>query len=190
VLVLASSSSYRRLLLDRLRVPYSVAVPAVDESALPGEKPGDTACRLAELKARAVAADFPGAIIIGSDQVASLGEVAIGKPGDHDSALAQLMAMRGERVVFHTALCVLDAGRNEAHIQSVPTTVHFRDYTEAQATHYLQIDRPYDCAGSAKIESLGIALVSEVVSTDPTALVGLPLVALVGMLQHTGIEVL
>ena len=176
------------MLLDRLRVPYSVAVPAVDETALPGELPDATARRLAEAKARAVAGDFPTAVIIGSDQVASLDGRPIGKPGTHDAALVQLMAMRGRSVVFHTALCVLD-GRG-ARVECVPTTVRFREYSEAQATKYLEADRPYDCAGSAKIESLGIALVTEVVSTDPTALIGLPLVALVGMLESAGVDVL
>jgi septum formation protein len=188
VLVLASSSPYRRMLLDRLRTPYSVAVPAVDEAALPGELPEAIARRLAQLKARAVAGNFPTAVVIGSDQVASLDGKPIGKPGTHDAALAQLMEMRGRRVVFHTALCVLDS--RAARVECVPTTVRFRNYSEAQAARYLEADRPYDCAGSAKIESLGIALVSEVVSTDPTALIGLPLVALVGMLQSAGVDVL
>lgn len=188
MLVLASSSPYRRLLLDRLRVPYAVAVPAVDEAALPGERPEWTARRLAELKARAVFGDFPAAVVIGSDQVADLDGKAIGKPGGFEAALAQLLEMRGRRVVFHTALCVLDS--RGARIECVPTTVRFRDYSEAQAARYLQADQPYDCAGSAKIESLGVALVSEVVSTDPTALIGLPLIALVGLLQAAGVDVL
>jgi septum formation protein len=176
------------MLLDRLRVPYAVAVPAVDEAPLPGELPEATARRLAEMKARAVAADFPNAVVIGSDQVASLDGKAIGKPGTHDAALAQLMEMRGRSAVFHTALCVLDS--RGAHVECVPTTVRFRRYSEAQAAKYLATDQPYDCAGSAKIESLGIALVSEVVSADPTALIGLPLVALVTMLENAGIAVL
>lgn len=176
------------MLLDRLRVPYSVAVPALDETALPAELPEATARRLAEMKARAIAADFPTAVIIGSDQVASLDGTPIGKPGTHEAALAQLMEMRGRTVVFYTALCVLDP--RSACIECVPTTVRFRDYSEAQAAKYLEADQPYDCAGSAKIESLGIALVSEVVSTDPTALIGLPLIALVTMLANAGIAAL
>ena len=190
MLVLASSSPYRRMLLDRLRIPYSVAVPAVDEAPLRGEAPADTAKRLAQLKARAVSGDFPDALVIGSDQVASLDGAPIGKPGEHAAALAQLMAMRGRSVVFNTAVCVLDARRGASLIECVPTTVTFRDYSDAQAERYLQIDQPYDCAGSAKIEAMGIALVREVVSPDPTALIGLPLIALVGMLQQSGIEVL
>ena len=177
------------MLLDRLRVPYEVSVPDVDESALAGVLPEATARRLAALKAEAVAARFPEAIVIGSDQVASLDGTPIGKPGAHAAALAQLLAMRGRSVVFHTAVCVHDARRAASRVESVPTTVAFRDYSEAQAQRYLELERPYDCAGSAKIEAMGIALVREVVSTDPTALIGLPLIALVGMLGQCGIAV-
>jgi septum formation protein len=178
------------MLLDRLRVPYTVAVPDVDESPVAGERPEDTARRLSVLKAQAVAARHADAVIVGSDQVASLDGAPIGKPGHHAAALAQLLAMRGRSVVFHTALCVYDAPRGESRVESVPTTVSFREYSQAQAERYLELERPYDCAGSAKIEAMGIALVREVVSTDPTALVGLPLVALVGMLSQCGIDVL
>jgi septum formation protein len=178
------------MLLDRLRVPYSTAAPDVDETALPGEGPPQTAVRLAEAKARAVAARFPGAIVIGSDQVAVLDGTPLGKPGNHSAALAQLRAMRGRSVVFHTALCVLDAGRGTCRTLDVPTTVHFRDYSQAQAGRYLELEKPYDCAGSAKIEAMGIALVRKVVGTDPTALIGLPLIALVSLLSEAGVEVL
>ena len=178
------------MLLDRLRVPYTVAVPDVDEAPLAGELPEATARRLAALKAEAVAGRYPEAIVIGSDQVASLDRAPIGKPGGHDAALAQLLAMRGRSVAFHTAVCVYDAARRERQIESVPTTVVFREYSEVQAERYLRLERPYDCAGSAKIEAMGIALVSEVVSTDPTALIGLPLIALVGMLARCGVDVL
>ena len=178
------------MLLDRLRVPYAVAVPDVDETPLPDEPPPGTASRLAELKARAVAARFADAVIIGSDQVAVLDGVALGKPGAHAAALAQLRAMRGRTVVFHTAVCVFDTTRGECAAESVPTTVSFRDYSDAQAERYLELERPYDCAGSAKIEAMGIALVEKVVSTDPTALIGLPLIALVTMLERAGIRVL
>jgi septum formation protein len=190
VLVLASSSPYRRLLLERLRVPYSSASPDLDESPLPGEAPPHTAVRLAEAKARAVAARFPGAIVIGSDQVAVLDGAPLGKPGSHAAALAQLLAMRGRSVVFHTALCVLDAARGTCRTEDVPTTVQFREYSDAQAERYLELEKPYDCAGSAKIEAMGIALVEKVVSTDPTALIGLPLIALVSLLREAGVEVL
>jgi septum formation protein len=178
------------MLLDRLRVPYSTAAPDVDESPLPGEGPPRTAVRLAEAKARAVAARFPGAVVIGSDQVAVLDGAPLGKPGNHSAALAQLRAMRGRSVVFHTALCVLDAARGTCRTEDVPTTVHFRDYTEAQAERYLELEKPYDCAGSAKIEAMGIALVRKVDSTDPTALIGLPLITLVSLLNEAGIEIL
>lgn len=178
------------MLLDRLRLPYSVAVPDIDEAALAGETPDATALRLAEAKARAVARGFPDAVIIGSDQVASLDGRPINKPGAHEPALAQLMEMRGRRVIFHTAVCVYDVARAGSEVASVPTAVTFRDYSETQAQRYLEIDTPYDCAGSAKIEALGIALVSEVESSDPTALIGLPLIALVGMLQRAGVDVL
>ena len=188
-LVLASSSPYRRMLLDRLRIPYEVAVPDVDEAPLPGELPEATARRLSVLKAEAVAVRFPAAIVVGSDQVATLGASPIGKPGTHEAALAQLLAMRGRSVVFHTALCLHDGRVGTSRVESVPTTVAFRDYSPAQAQRYLELERPYDCAGSAKIEAMGIALVREVVSTDPTALIGLPLIALVGMLQRCGVEV-
>jgi septum formation protein len=178
------------MLLDRLRLPYTVAVPAIDEQALPGECPEETARRLAEAKARAVGPQHPEALIVGSDQVASLGETPINKPGNHAAALAQLLAMRDREVDFHTALCVFDARSGMAAVESVPTRVAFRDYSEAQADRYLRAEQPYDCAGSAKIESMGIALVREVVSTDPTALIGLPLIALVGLLQRFGVDVL
>jgi septum formation protein len=177
------------MLLERLRVPYSSASPDVDETPLPDEGPAQTASRLAEAKARAVAARFPGAIVIGSDQVAILDGAPLGKPGNHAAALAQLKAMRGRSVVFHTALCVLDATRGTCRTRDVPTTVHFRDYSDAQAERYLELEKPYDCAGSAKIEAMGIALVEEVVSTDPTALIGLPLIALVSLLNEAGVDV-
>jgi septum formation protein len=190
VLVLASSSPYRRSLLERLRLPFSTASPDIDETALAGERPQATALRLAETKARAIAAGYPDAHIIGSDQVAVLDGKPVGKPQAYDAALAQLLAVRGRSVVFHTAVCLLDARSGRSHVEEVPTTVHFRPYTVAQAARYLDIEKPYDCAGSAKIESLGIALVERVDSTDPTALIGLPLIVLVSMLKSVGVEIL
>jgi septum formation protein len=190
VLILASSSPYRRNLLERLRVPFTVASPEIDETALAGESPRDTALRLAEQKARAVCAGLTEAVVIGSDQVAVLDGHPIGKPGTHEVALSQLRAMRGRAVVFHTALCVLEASNGRCQVDEVPTTVLCRDYSDAEAARYLELERPYDCAGSAKIEALGIALVQEVVSRDPTALIGLPLIALVTMLRRAGIPVL
>jgi septum formation protein len=189
-LVLASSSAYRRALLDRLRLPYVIAVPEVDESPGAEEPPRSTALRLAELKARAVAHRFPGSLIIGSDQVAVLDGRSISKPGSHGAALAQLTAMRGRSIVFHTALCVLDVDSGDCQLEEVPTLIQFRDFSDAEAERYLELDEPYDCAGSAKIEALGIVLVEKVESSDPTAIIGLPLIALVTLLKRAGLPVL
>lgn len=190
-LVLASSSAYRKELLSRLRLPFEVAVPDIDESPRPGESPSATALRLAREKAAAVAARLPGSVVIGSDQVATLDELQIGKPGDHANALRQLQQMRGRRVVFHTALCVWD-GRavdpaHAAQVQDIQTTVTFRDLPDAELDAYLRIEQPYDCAGSAKNEGLGIAILERIDSSDPTALTGLPLIALTGMLRQIGV---
>ena len=189
-LILASGSVYRRELLSRLRLPFDVIVPDIDETALPGEAPQATALRLARAKAAAVAARAPGSVVIGSDQVATLDGIQIGKPGDHANALAQLQMMRGKRVVFHTALCVWD-GRADAalgacQLANIQTVVSFRDLPDAELDAYLRIEQPYDCAGSAKNEGLGIALLGQIDSTDPTALTGLPLIALCGMLRAAG----
>ena len=188
-LVLASSSPYRRALLERLCLSFTIAAPHVDESALPGETPAATALRLSEWKARAVADGSPGALIIGSDQVASLEGRPVGKPGNHDAALGQLRAMRGRTVEFHTALCLLDTRSGAIQVDNVPTLVQFRHFTDEQAERYLAIDKPFDCAGSAKVEALGIALLERVESADPTALIGLPLIALVRMLERAGVRV-
>lgn len=187
MLVLASSSPYRRALLERLRLPFDVTSPRIDERAQPGETPRATALRLASAKAQAVAGLRRGDLIIGSDQVASLDGAPIGKPGNPEAALAQLQAMRGRVVSFHTAVCLLDPARRQSDVAEVPTVVQFRDFSDEEAARYLAMDQPYDCAGSAKIESLGIALVERVESTDPTALIGLPLIALVGMLRRAGV---
>ena len=189
-LVLASSSRYRRALLDRLRLTYVVARPEVDERPAADEAPRLTALRLAELKARAVASHFPASLVIGSDQVAVLEGQSISKPGTHDAALAQLNAMRGRSVVFHTALCLLDTDTGDCQLEEVPTLIEFRDFSSAEADRYLHIDQPYDCAGSAKIEALGIALVEKVESSDPTAIIGLPLIALVTLLKRAGVPMI
>jgi septum formation protein len=189
-IVLASTSKYRRGLLARLGLPFEVASPQVDETALPNEAPPDTARRLAEAKARAVVARFPQAIIIGSDQVAVLGQMTLGKPGDHANAVRQLKAMRGKEVAFHTALCLCDAASGRAQTRVVPYYVRFREYSDAQVEHYLQREQPYDCAGSARCEGLGIALIAEMRGDDPNALVGLPLIALTEMLAAQGVSVL
>ena len=188
-LVLASSSTYRRELLGRLRLPFAVAVPNIDEGPLSGEPPRSTALRLAESKARAVAALYPAGLIIGSDQVAVLDGRPIGKPGNHEAALAQLTAMSGRLVAFHTAVCLYSARSGTYELAEVPTRVQLRSYSVTQAKRYLEAEPAYDCAGSARIESLGIALAERVESTDPTALIGLPLIALVTMLKNAGVEV-
>ena len=187
-LILASSSAYRRELLSRLQLPFDVDVPDIDETALPGETPSTTALRLARDKAAAVAARHPGALVIGSDQVATLDDEQIGKPGNHANALAQLQKMRGREVIFHTALCLWD-GRNNTHqLEDIRTVVTFRDLPDAELDAYLRIEQPYDCAGSAKNEALGIAILERIDASDPTALTGLPLIALVGMLRSAGVS--
>ena len=185
-LILASSSAYRRELLERLRLPFDVLVPDIDETALPGELPEATALRLARAKAEAVATRAPGSVVIGSDQVATLDGQQIGKPGNHANALLQLQTMRGRRVVFHTALCLWDGRTGTAEVENVQTFVTVRDLPDAELDAYLRIEQPYDCAGSAKNEALGIALLERIDSTDPTALTGLPLIALTGMLRRAG----
>ena len=190
VLILASTSAYRRLLLQRLRLPFEVVAPEADETPLPREPPIRTALRLAELKARNVGQTFSRGLIIGSDQVAALGEEPLGKPGTHDAAAKQLMAMRGRSVVFHTAVCLFNVASNRIQLENSPTMVHFRNVSEAQIEHYLRVEQPYDCAGSAKIEGLGVALVERIESDDPTALIGLPLIALTTMLKNEGVEVI
>lgn len=190
-LILGSSSIYRKELLGRLRLPFDVIVPDIDESPLTGELPQDTACRLAREKAQAVAKTAPDALIIASDQVATLDNIQIGKPGNHANALLQLQAMRGKEVIFHTALCLLDSRQaDKAHplqLRNVQTFVTFRDLPDAELEAYLHIEQPYDCAGSAKNEGLGIAILENIRTTDPTALTGLPLIALTGMLRAAGV---
>jgi septum formation protein len=191
-LILASSSPYRRELLARLQLPFEAIAPGIDEAPLPSEQPEATALRLARAKAAAVAARAPGSIVIGSDQVATLDGEQIGKPGDHARALAQLQKMRGRRVVFHTALCVWDSRASAltgpAQLENVQTVVTFRDLPDAELDAYLRIEQPYDCAGSAKNEGLGIALLERIDSSDPTALTGLPMIALTAMLRKAGVR--
>ncbi|SHG60182.1 Maf-like protein [Massilia sp. CF038] len=187
-LILASSSSYRRDLLGRLQLPFEVMVPDLDERPLPAETPDATALRLAQAKAGAVAARASGSVVIGSDQVATLDGAQIGKPGNHANALAQLQTMRGRRVIFHTALCLWDSRTSPPTVQleNIQTFVTFRDLPDAELDAYLRIEQPYDCAGSAKNEGLGIAILEQIDSTDPTALTGLPLIALTSMLRQAG----
>ncbi|MCU0933007.1 MAG: Maf family nucleotide pyrophosphatase [Thiobacillaceae bacterium] len=189
-LVLASTSPFRRELLTRLGVPFEVAAPDVDETPLPGEPPDDTAMRLSVLKARAVAQRFPEALIIGSDQVALLEGVQLGKPGTHEKAVEQLRAMRGKTLEFHTALSLLNAATGSLQTANVPVRLVMRDYSDAQIEAYLRKDQPYNCCGSARSESLGIALIARYETEDPNALVGLPLIKLTEMLANEGLDVL
>jgi septum formation protein len=187
-LILGSTSRYRRELLDRLRLPYTVQAPRVDETPLDGEKPADLALRLALAKARAVAAHFPAAVVIGSDQVADLDGTPVGKPGTHENAVRQLQSMRGRSVVFQTAVAVVCMTTGFECVQLAPVNVRFRNLSDAEIEHYLRTEQPYDCAGSAKCETLGIALLSAIESDDPTALVGLPLIRTCEMLREAGID--
>jgi len=189
-ILLASTSPFRRELLSRLRIPFEVTAPLVDETALAGELAPKTAIRLAEAKAKAALKDFPDALIIGSDQVAELAGEHIGKPGAHEKAVEQLRRMRGKCVVFHTALALLDGLSGRIQTRIVPTTVHFRNISDAQIETYLRREQPYNCAGSAKSEGLGIALIASIEGSDPNALIGLPLIELISMLKNEGIEVI
>ncbi len=189
-LVLGSTSRYRRELLERLRLPFEVAAPDVDETPLQGEAPRELALRLALAKARAVAERFPSAVVIGSDQVADLNGEPLGKPGTHERAVAQLSAMRGQTVVFQTAITVLclESGFEETDLAAVH--VKFRALSDREIEAYLRAEQPYDCAGSAKSEGLGIALLERIESDDPTALIGLPLIRTARMIAAAGLDVL
>lgn len=189
-LVLASTSSTRRVLLERLGLPFVVAAPAVDETLLPGETAPDLTRRLAEAKARAVAERFPGDLIIGSDQVAELDGTIVGKPGGYDAALAQLRRAAGRRVGFHTGLCLFNGATGNVQVAVIPFGVVFRAWDEAALARYLNREQPFDCAGSFRMEGLGIALFQRLEGDDPTALMGLPLIALVEMLNREGVVVL
>jgi septum formation protein len=177
--------------LERLRLPFEALVPNIDETPLPDEAPEQTAMRLAQEKAIAIAQKSPDALVIGSDQVATLDGIQIGKPGTHENAMKQLRQMRGRRVVFHTALCLCDgrlgAPRDAIQVENVQTFVTFRDLPDEELDAYLRIEQPYDCAGSAKNEALGIAILEKIESSDPTALTGLPLIALCSMLRRSGV---
>jgi len=189
-LVLASTSVYRRALLERLRLPFETARPEVDESPRPGEKAPDLALRLAQAKARAVAGSYPNALIIGADQVAVLDGRPLSKPGNHENALAQLRAMRGKSIEFFTALAVHHSGTGRTLERLVPFSVEFRDLPDEILERYLHAEQPYDCAGSAKAEGLGIVLIRKMSGDDPNALIGLPLIALVDLLAEHGYSVL
>jgi septum formation protein len=189
-IVLASTSRYRRELLARLGQPFEVVAPDVDESPLPDERPADTASRLALAKAHAVAGGYRDALVIGADQVADVDGVAVSKPGNHAEALVQLRRLSGRTIVFHTAIAVVDSASGHAGSRMVDVRSTFRALGDEAIERYLQRERPYDCAGAVKSESLGIALFESIESADPTALIGLPLIALVDLLLEAGFDVL
>lgn len=186
-LLLASTSKYRKALLERLGLAFEVAAPEVDEQALAGEAPAGTALRLAVLKARSVKDRFHDALIIGSDQVAALGAQRLDKPGSHDNAVRQLRALSGRTADFHTAVALLDARNGRMQSQVVECRVTFRTLDDARIEAYLRREQPYDCAASAKAEGLGIALIARLQTDDPTSLIGLPLIALSAMLENAGL---
>lgn len=189
-LVLASTSIYRRELLERLQIPFLTAAPDVDETPLPGESAEQTCHRLSRDKAQAVAAHYPGALVIGSDQVALLEGQQMGKPLTHDNAVRQLRAMRGKTVTFYTALTLLNSRSGKMQTEVAQNHVSFRELSDDEIEAYLLKEQPYHCAGSAKSEGLGIALISRMEGDDPNALIGLPLIQLVGMLKKQGHPVL
>ncbi len=187
-LILASTSRYRQELLQRLRLPFQVVAPHTDETALAGETPAALALRLALAKAQAVAGQHPHAVVIGSDQVADLDGQALGKPGTHERAVAQLRMLSGRQAVFQTAVAVVRGDTGFAQVELASVTVGFRSLSEAEIEHYLRLEQPFDCAGSAKCETLGIALLTHIHSDDPTALVGLPLIRTCQMLRAAGLD--
>ena len=189
-LILGSSSRYRKELLSRLNIPFEVAAPEVDETPRLNETPRDLALRLALAKARAVASKYPEAVVIGSDQVADLEGEALGKPGNHANAVKQLQRMRGKTVIFQTALSVICLATGFEQTDLATVKVSFRDLTDAEIESYLKAEEPYDCAGSAKSEGLGIALLAAIDNDDPTALVGLPLIRTCHMLSAAGVKLL
>ncbi len=187
-LILASTSAYRKALLERLGLPFRAVSPGVDETPLPGETAQQTSLRLAEAKARAVAAKHPDALIIGSDQVALLGGMQLGKPLTHENAVRQLRSLSGQCAVFYTALTLLNARTGNLQTSVAENQVCFREYTDEEIESYLRREKPYDCAGSAKSEGMGIILISRMEGHDPNALVGLPLIELVTMLKTEGVK--
>jgi septum formation protein len=189
-LVLASTSRYRRELLQRLALPFEAVAPQFDEAALPGEPAAATALRLSVGKAQSLTRRFPDSLIIGSDQVASTGDARLGKPGDHATAVRQLRALSGKSAQFDTAVTLLDTAQGKLESRVVGCRVTFRILDEGLIERYLRKEQPYDCAGSAKSEGLGIALIERIETDDPTSLVGLPLIALTGMLARAGVPVL
>lgn len=189
-LILASSSIYRRELLQRLQIPFNTVSPHIDEAIIDGEKPQETALRLSQEKAIKVGAEYPHALIIGCDQVATLNGEQLGKPLNHNNATNQLRAMRGQEVTFHSALCLFNAETGNMQSKVVPYLVKFRNLTDDQIENYLTKEQPYHCAGSAKSEGLGVALIERMIGDDPNALIGLPLIRLITMLQNEGVNII
>jgi septum formation protein len=189
-LILASSSEFRRQLLQKLQIPFTSISPKIDETALPDEKPHETALRLAQEKAKKIGLEYPHALVIGCDQVATLDGEQLGKPGNHNNATEQLKKMRGREVKFHSALCLYNAATGNMQAEVVPYLVRFRQLTDEQIESYLNKEQPYQCAGSAKSESLGIALIERMIGEDPNALIGLPLIKLITMLSNEGVNVI
>lgn len=189
-LVLASTSPFRKAILEKLQIPFETATPAVDETQLPGESPEQVVARLSEAKAQAIALNYPDALIIGSDQVAVVDGQILGKPGSHDNAVAQLKRVSGKRVSFLTGLCLVNSRTKRAQVDVVPFNVIFRRLTDVQIENYLKKEAPYNCAGSFKSEGLGIALFQRLEGDDPNTLVGLPLIRLISMLESEGFAVL
>lgn len=189
-LILASSSTYRRELLQKLQIPFSSVSPHVDETPLDYEKPHETALRLSQDKARKIGNEYPHALVIGCDQVATLDGEQLGKPLNHQNATKQLQSMRGHEVTFHSALCLFNAATGHMQAEVVPYLVRFRELTDAQIENYLNKEQPYHCAGSAKSEGLGIALMERMLGEDPNALIGLPLIRLISMLNNEGVSVI
>jgi len=189
-LILASSSIYRRELLERLQMPFTTISPHVDESPLQEELPQQTALRLAQEKARKIGDEHPNSLVIGCDQVATLDNLQLGKPLNHGNAVKQLSMMRGREVTFHSALCLYNAATKVMQVDVVPYVVKFRKLNDEQIEQYLLKEQPYHCAGSAKSEGLGIALIESMTGEDPNALIGLPLIRLISMLQQEGVNVI
>ena len=188
--ILASSSPFRKSLLERLQLSFECYSPDIDEALQPGEPASSYVCRLAEAKARIVADKFPDAVVIGSDQCALLADQILGKPGSHSNALKQLKATQGKTVVFHTGICVLQKTTGFSEVDDILFQVKFRQLSDAQLEHYLLVEQPYQCAGAFKSEGYGVSLFSQMQGDDPTALIGLPLIRLTGMLEKAGIEVI
>ncbi len=189
-LILASSSEFRRELLQKLKIPFRSISPRVDETPLDGEKPHETALRLAQVKARKIGDEYLHALVIGCDQVATLDGEQLGKPLNHINATKQLQKMRGREVTFHSALCLYNAATGNMQAEVVPYIVRYRQLSDEQIENYLIKEQPYQCAGSAKSEGLGIALIERMIGEDPNALIGLPLIKLINMLENENISVL